>query len=232
MAHKQHRAAFAFADVLHFSDGFFLEFGVADGEDFIDNQYLGVEVGGDGEAEAHHHAAGVALHRGVDITFAAAEVDDFVQLLADFMFRHAQDGAVHVDVLAACHLGVEAGADLEQRPDASTGTDGAGGGGGNFGEDLQQGALAGTVLADDAYHVALLDFEVDVLQGPHVVAGTFAAAVVGLAYGEVGVFLAPYVHGPPALEVVRQGAGAHQAQAVDLADVVEFYSGRHVCYIL
>ena len=38
-------------------------------------------------------------------------------LPADLGAPHAEDGAVEEDVLAAGQLGVEAGADLEQRPD-------------------------------------------------------------------------------------------------------------------
>ena len=43
-----------------------------------------------------------------------AELDDLVELALDLGPRHAEDGAVEVDVLAAGQLGVEAGADLEQ----------------------------------------------------------------------------------------------------------------------
>ena len=227
MANKQHRSAFTFANVLHLADGFLLEFGVADGKDFVDNQYLGVEVCGDGEAEAHHHTARITLHGGVDISFAATEVDYLVKFLGNLSFGHSEDGTVHIDVFPARHLGMEAGADLQQTPDTAAGADGAGGGGGDFGEDLQQGAFAGTVLADDAHHVALLDFEVDVTQGPDIVTIAFAAAVVGLADFFFFFFLAPDVHCPPALEVVRQSAGTDQSESVNLTDVVEFYCSWH-----
>ena len=70
---------------------------------------------------------------------------------------HAEDRAVQEDVLAAGQLGVEAGADLEQRPDAAAQHRPARSvGGGDPREDLQQRALAGAVAADDADHLALL----------------------------------------------------------------------------
>jgi hypothetical protein len=42
MTHKQHGSAFAFGDILHLADGFLLELGVADGQDFVHHQDLGV----------------------------------------------------------------------------------------------------------------------------------------------------------------------------------------------
>ena len=37
VADEQYCSSFAFADVLHFADGFLLEFGIADSEDFVDD---------------------------------------------------------------------------------------------------------------------------------------------------------------------------------------------------
>ena len=61
-----------------------------------------------------------------------------------------ENGAVEVDVVAAGEFRVEAGAEFEQRGDAPVHRDGAGGGLQDAGHDLQQGALAGAVFADDA----------------------------------------------------------------------------------
>jgi hypothetical protein len=41
MTHKQHGSAVAMRDVLHFADGFFLEFGIANGEYFVHNEDFG-----------------------------------------------------------------------------------------------------------------------------------------------------------------------------------------------
>ena len=69
-------------------------------------------MSGDGEGQAHVHAAAVALDGGVDELLDAGEVDDLVELAVDLLGAHAQDGAVEVDVLAPGELGVEAGADF------------------------------------------------------------------------------------------------------------------------
>ena len=74
--------------------------------------------------------------------------------------RHAQDGAVQLDVLAAGELGVEAGAHLEQARHPPSDLDPALGRLGDVREHLQQRALAGAVAADDAQRLAVLDLEI------------------------------------------------------------------------
>jgi hypothetical protein len=110
MTHEEDGAAFMTGNILHLADGFFLELGIADGQDFIDDEDFRFHESGHGEAQTDGHARGVAFDGGVDVTGHAGEVDDVVELAVDFLSRHAHDRAVHVDVLAACHLGVESGA--------------------------------------------------------------------------------------------------------------------------
>ena len=121
---------------------------------------------------------------------------------------------------------MEAGADFEEGGDAASVADVACGWGGDMAEELEEGGLAGAVLADDADDVALLDLEVDVLECPYVVAVALGGAVVGLADLEVWVFLAEDGGLPPAVEVVGEGAGADAPEAVHLTDVLEFYCGH------
>ena len=106
---------------------------------------------GDGEGEPHVHPAGVALDRRVEEPLDLGEGDDLVELAADLAPAHAEDGAVEEDVLPAGELRVEAGADLEQRcrPGPSISARPAVGSV-IRGQDLEQGALAGAVAADDA----------------------------------------------------------------------------------
>ncbi len=138
------------------------------------------------------------------------------------MLAHTHDRAVHVDIFAARHFGVEAGADFQEAGYAALGADAASGGGGDAAQQLEQGALAGAVLADDAHHLALLYREGDMLQGPHIIAGRALGAVVGDAYLLVWVFMAQDLGLPPPVEVVAEGTGAYQAEAIELANVVEF----------
>ena len=184
-------------------------------------------MGGDGEAEADHHAAGVALDGGVEVALAAAEIDDLVELAGDLGLGHAEDGTVHEDVLATGHLGMEACADLQKGADAAAGTDLTCGGAGDLAEELEQRALAGTVAADDADDIALLDLEADVLQGPYIVARALDGTVVGVADAEIGVFFMSYVDRPPAVEVVAECLGGDKAEAVLLAYIIKFYGCWH-----
>ena len=96
----------------------------------------------------------VQLHR-----FASAKIHDFVELAGNLGAAHAHDGAVHVDVLAAGHLGVEPGAHFEEARDAAPCADGAGGGGGHAAQQLEERALACAVTPDDSHDVALFHLE-------------------------------------------------------------------------
>ena len=95
-----------------------------------------------------------------------AKVDDLVELPVDLGPLHAEDGAIQVDVLPPGQLGMEAGADFQQRPDPPVDLGFAAGRLGDPGEDLQQRALAGAVAADDAENLALAHFKTDVPQRP------------------------------------------------------------------
>ena len=91
---------------------------------------------------------------------------------------------------------METGADFQEGTYTAVGTDGAGGGTCYAGEELEECRLSGTVLADDADDVALLDLEINISQCPDVFGGAFRGTVVGLTDLEVGVLLAEDVGDP------------------------------------
>ena len=82
-------------------------------QDFVHKKDFGFEMRGDGEGEAHSHAAAVVLEGRVD------EALDFVEFADDFRFAHAEDRAADETVFAAGQFRVKAGADFEQAGDAS-----------------------------------------------------------------------------------------------------------------
>ena len=209
---------------MHLADGLFLELGVTYGEDFIYDEDLGVEMRGNCDTEADGHAGRVALYRRIDIALAAGEVDDLIELARDLGLGHAHDRTVHVDVLAAHHFRMEAGADFEERGDAASGPDGAGGGRSDAREELQERRLAGTIAADDADHIALLNLEVDVLERPDAFARALARAIVGLSNLQVWIFTAKNFRLPKAIEVVANRPRRNEAEAVLLGNVIEFDS--------
>src|SRR5581483_9851544 len=151
------------------------------------------------EGETQVHARRVALQRRVEEPLHAGEGDDLLEPALDLPPLHAEDGAVEVDVLAPRELGVEARADLEQGAHAPAGARQARGGLGDARQDPQQRALAGAVEADHAEHLAPVDVQVDVAQGPHL-----APRVAAPAPDEPG-------------ERLAQGQVRARAEAVTLA---------------
>jgi hypothetical protein len=97
---------------------------------------------GDGKAEPHDHAGRIGLDRLVDELVELGEPDDRRQALAHLLLAEAEQGGVEGDVAAAGELGMEGGAELEDRghlaahPEAAAGRRDAG-------EDLEQRRLAG-----------------------------------------------------------------------------------------
>ena len=166
-----------------------MELGIAYGQHFVHHQDFGLQEGGDGKAQTDGHAAGVAFHRGINVAFHSGEIDNLVQLAGNFVTGHAHDGAVHIDVFTTGQLGMEACAYFEQGGYASPGADASGGRGRDAREEFQQGGFARPVLADDAHHIALAHVESDVFQRPYIIGRAFLAAVVGLAYLQIRVFL-------------------------------------------
>ena len=71
-----------------------LERGVADREHLVDEHDLRVQVRRDREAEAHEHAARVALDRRVDERLDARELDDRVEPAGDLLAAEPEDRAV------------------------------------------------------------------------------------------------------------------------------------------
>ena len=165
MAHKQHRPP-AFGDILHLAEALFLELGVADGKNFIDDEDFRFHMGGDGEGKAHIHAGAISLDRGIEESLDAGEIHDLVEFLPDLDLAHAEDGSVEEDVFAAGEFRMEAGADLEQRGDPTVEDDAPGGGFGDAGKDFEQGGFARAIAADDAEHLASLDLERHILERP------------------------------------------------------------------
>jgi hypothetical protein len=144
-----------------------LELRIAYRQHLVDHEDLGFEVRRNGEGETGIHADRIALHRRVDELAHAREVDDLLEAVAHFGPRHAENRAIQEDVLAARQLGMEAGADFQQAGDAPADLDPARGRLGDARQDLEQGGLAGAVVADDADQLASLDLEIDVTQRPY-----------------------------------------------------------------
>ncbi|CAA9406152.1 MAG: hypothetical protein AVDCRST_MAG64-1988 [uncultured Phycisphaerae bacterium] len=179
VADEQNRAALPH-DVAHLPKALALERRVADREHLVDDQDLRLQVGRDRERQPDVHAAAVALDRRVEELLDLAERDDLVELALDLGAAHPEDRAVEEDVLAAGQLGVEAGADLQQRRDPPAEHRPALARLGDAAEDFQQRALAGAVAPDEADHLAAVHLERGVLQRPERLGALAGVAGAGL----------------------------------------------------
>ena len=144
-----------------------LELLVADREHLVEQQHIGLDVRRDGEAEPHVHPRRVGAHGQVDELLELRERDDLVHRLAHAGAREAVDRAVQVDVLAPGEVGVEAGAELEQRRDAAAGLDAAARRLDDPRDEPQQRRLARAVAPDEPDRLAGLDDDRDVAQRLH-----------------------------------------------------------------
>src|ERR1700730_7018766 len=152
--------------IVHGTDTFLLEYRVANRQHLIDDEHVRLEVRGHRETEPRAHAARIVLDGCVDETRHARELNDRLELGIDLLLLHPHDGTVQKDVFAPGQFLVEPGADFQQRGDASPRPYPAGGGISDFREYLEERALAGTVTADDADDLPLLDREGNIVQGP------------------------------------------------------------------
>src|SRR5437588_4578413 len=122
---------------------------VPDGEDLVEQQDVGLEVGRDREPETHVHPGRVRPHRQVDELLEPRERHDLVELPADVLALEPEDRAVQEDVRAPAEVRVEAGAELEERADAPADRDAARGRLHDPREEAEQGRLPRAVAPDE-----------------------------------------------------------------------------------
>ncbi len=154
------------AEILHAPEAALLKLRVADGQDFIHEQDLGLEMCSHCEREADRHPTRVALHGCVDEPLDASKLNDLRKLLGNLAALHPEDRAVEIDILASGELWMETGSDLEQASDPSANLCPPLRRGRDPREELQQSRLPRTVMSDHAEHLALRHLKRDVPQGP------------------------------------------------------------------
>jgi hypothetical protein len=140
---------------------------ISDCEDLIDEQDVGIEMGGDGESETNKHAARVALDRRIDKSFDLGECDDLIELASDFVTVHTKDRAVEKDIFSTGELRVETDPDLQQTSDLAAHKHPPSTWLCDTRQDLQQGRFAGSVGTDDAEALALVNAKGEMPKGPY-----------------------------------------------------------------
>ena len=139
-------AAFEFRELVETLVGETL---VADGQHFIDQEHVRIDVNRHRKPQAHVHARRVRLHGRVDEVLEFGKFNDLIEAGVDFTLGQAQHDAVDEDVLAAGDLGMKSRAEFNQGRDAPLDLHGAARRLGNAGHELQRGALPRSVSADD-----------------------------------------------------------------------------------
>ena len=133
-------------------DAALLEIGIADGEDLVEEQDIRREICRNRKPQPHVHAGGVVLDRNVDEVFESRIAHDVV--IDGFRLRTAQsvNSGIQEHVLAAGQLPMKADAQLDHGRDLRVPGDEQASGGWpmNRGDELQEGALARSVAADQA----------------------------------------------------------------------------------
>src|SRR5215831_19098556 len=123
-----------------------LEGHVADGQHFVQEQDLGLQMGRDRKPQADVHSGGIPLDRYVDELPNLRELDDTFELTPDLAPWHAQDRSTQVNVLPAGQLRMEPRADLDQRRRPPIDRDLPGRRRRDACEQLQYRALSGTIV--------------------------------------------------------------------------------------
>ena len=210
--------------VPHFVDALALEGHVAHRQHLVHDHNFAVQVGCHGEGQLDKHAAGIPLDGGVNKLPHLGKLDDILHFGVNFRLGHAQNRAVHIDIFPARHFAVEAGAHLQHGSHTAIEVDLPFRGSGDPAQQLQHGALASAVAADDAQSFPLVHRQIDAVEGHE---GLAYQPLVGADEG-IGIFPAPDSC-PPALQIRCQGAAADLAQSVALFNALKA-QGNFFCF--
>ena len=161
---QHHGPAFALVAVEDV-EALLLERGVSHRQHLVHHQDLGVGLDGEREGEPHLHPRGEILELVIDELLQLGEADDLVEETVQLAPAQSQDGAAQEDVLPGGQLGVEADTQLEKGRDLALDGHPPRIGPVDPRQDLEQGALARAVVADDSDELTRRNLEADVQQG-------------------------------------------------------------------
>ncbi len=166
VAHEHDRATAA-TQLVHLLRHLLLEFDVAAGEGFVDQQNLRIEMGGDGESEASPHSRRVRPHREVEVLPELRELADRFRELGQPFLGEPHCKSAEGDVLPPGHRFTEADANREERGDATANHDLTGVRCEDARDRSEQCRLPGAVPADHAEHCPSWNSERHVAQRGH-----------------------------------------------------------------
>ena len=175
--------------------------------------------------QSHCHPRRVTLDRCINIFLHTGKVDNLIQLASDFVFRHAHNSTIHINILASGQIRMKTCSHFQQRSDTPLRPDTSRCGGSDTRQYFQQSRLARPILANDTQHLSSLYLKINIFQSPHKISHRFLRTIVHLADTQIRVFLSTYPC-PPAIQVTAQCARTDRAQGVLFTHIIKFN-----CYI-
>ncbi len=163
VGHDHHRFA-AGMEVGHAREALLLERFVADREDFVHEEHVGIHVGRHREAEPCGHSRRVILDGNVDETLQLRELHDPVEFRPHLLSREPVERAGEVDVLFPGQLRIESRSEIDERGDAAVHGELPRSGNDEPGEESQERGLAAAVVPDDAERLSGADRERDAVE--------------------------------------------------------------------
>jgi hypothetical protein len=139
---------------------------IAYGKGLVHDENLRIDMRGDREGEAQHHAGRIGFDRLTDEGPDACEAFDVAEASIDFFPRQAQQRGVEVDIIAAREFGREARPQFQQRRYSTVDLNRPGRGPQNSCNDLKQSTLPRSVSADNAESFAACNRKADLAQSP------------------------------------------------------------------
>ena len=77
MANKKNGSTVILTHILNLTYRFFLEFRIPYGQNFINHQNLGFQMGGHCKSKTNRHPAGIAFHRGINVSLTPAKINSY-----------------------------------------------------------------------------------------------------------------------------------------------------------
>src|SRR5690606_39045256 len=146
---------------LHLGVTFLFEILVPHRQYLIDQDDVGIDVDGDGEAEPLLQSGGVRLHGCVDGILQLRELDDFRVNFLNPLLIEPEDGAVEADVFRAGQIPVQSRPQLDEGSDFAVDLHITRIGADDSAQNLEKGAFSGSVSPDNGEGFSLLDREGD-----------------------------------------------------------------------
>src|SRR3569833_1116199 len=133
---------------------------VANREDFIDEENVGIRIDGDRKRQPHLHPRGIDSERFVEeILSNTGEFHDLIEKLRGSLASQSEQGSVEENILRAGEVRVETGAELKKSGNAAIHRNRAGVGPRKACDQAEQRALARAIRSADRHTLAVAELE-------------------------------------------------------------------------